>query len=331
MNRKRIVMCVSGLLLSVVGNWGYAQTSKIPIDSSYNVAAVYKQIHEAYPEAVPATGDLSEGSQIKEDRGITYASFQTEKFGLRSLKLDVFRPSKQGKYPAIIMIHGGGWRSGNKSMQVPMAKMLAGKGFVSIPVEYQLSLEAPYPAAVYNIKAAIRWVKANADKYNIDTARIAVSGCSAGGQLAALVGMTNGVGHFEGKLGVTSGSSSVKAIVDIDGVINFLAPWSLNLERKPDSPDNEWLGGSFEEKPLIWKEASAIFWARESTVPPILFLNSGYARFHAGQDELIGMMKEWGSYSEVHKFEVQVHPFWLFHPWVDDVVTYMTDFLNKVL
>jgi pectinesterase len=62
----------------------------------------------------------------------------------------------------------------------------------------------------------------------------------------------------------------------------------------------------------------------------MLFLNSGFSRFHAGQDELIGMMKEWGVYTEVHQFNVKVHPFWLFHPWVDGTIDYMNGFLKKL-
>ena len=80
-------------------------------------------------------------------------------YGKRDLHADLFRPEKAGKYPALILIHGGGWRAGDKSMEVPMAQMIASKGFVAVAVEYQLSLEAKYPAAVHNIKAAIRWVR----------------------------------------------------------------------------------------------------------------------------------------------------------------------------
>lgn len=92
----------------------------------------------------------------------------------------------------------------------------------------------------------------------------------------------------------------------------------------------EWLGGSFENKPAVWKEASPIFWANQSTSVPILFLNSGFSRFHAGQDELIGMMKEWEIYYEVHRFDIRMHPFWLFHPWAGQTVDYMSIFLRKV-
>jgi acetyl esterase/lipase len=242
----------------------------------------------------------------------------------------LFRPAKTGKYPLLIMIHGGGWRSGDRKMQVPMAQRIASNGFVTAVVEYQLSPEAKYPAAVYNIKAAIRWLRANADKYGVDTSRIAISGCSAGGQLAALVGMTNGINKFEGNQGTINYSSHVDAVIDIDGVLDFLAPSSLNLVRQPDSPDIQWLGGSFTEKPDIWKEASAIFWVNAKSVP-VLFINSGYSRFHSGQDEMIGMMKEMNIYNEVHKFDVLVHPFWLFHPWMEPTTNYMVEFLRKVL
>jgi pectinesterase len=264
------------------------------------------------------------------ERDVVYTTLKNTPFGNRDLRLDLFRPAKPGKYPALIMIHGGGWRSGNKSMQVPLAQRIAAKGFVTIAVEYQLSLEARYPSAVHNIKAAIRWVRANADKYGIDTSRIVISGCSAGGQLASLIGMTNGIERFEGEEGNNNYSSSVKAVIDIDGVLDFMAPSSLNLQRKPDSPDIAWLGGSFYEKPEIWKEASAIFWVNKNSVP-VLFINSGFSRFHSGQDEMIGIMKEFRIYSEVHLIDVKVHPFWLFHPWFDTTVDYMVDFMNYVL
>lgn len=317
------------LLFVVACTYVKAQQKPIPVDSSYSVANVYKQIHKDFPYAVPAKDSLP--ANVIAHRNLVYTTLPQTAFGKRDLHLDVFTPAAKGTYPALIMIHGGGWRSGTRSMQVPMAQMLAAKGFVTIPVEYQLSLEAKYPAAVFNIKSAIRWVKANAAKYNIDTNRIAISGCSAGGQLASLVGMTNNVPQFEGDHGNKGTSSAVKAIVDIDGVLDFLAPSSLNLVRKPNSPDIEWLGGSFETHPTTWKEASAIYWAKPATALPILFLNSGYSRFHAGQDELIGMMNEWKIYTQVHKFDVMVHPFWLFHPWVDETVDVTAAFLQKVL
>lgn len=305
-----------------------AQVSEIPWDTSYTIASSYAKIKKQYPFAVPVRDSLPAG--VIADRDVVYTVLENTAFGKRELHVDVFRPAKPGIYPVVMMIHGGGWRSGNKSMQVPMSEMLASHGFVAVAVEYQLSLEAKYPAAVYNIKSAIRWIRKNASKYHADPQRIAISGCSAGGQLAALVGMTNGVEKFEGNQGNEGYSSDIKAIIDIDGVLDFMAPSSLNLERKPNSADVSWLGGTFYEKPETWKEASSIFWVNEHSVP-VLFVISGLSRFHAGQDEMIGMLKERNIYTEVRKFNVQVHPFWLCHPWVDELVPTMADFLKKVL
>jgi pectinesterase len=299
----------------------------IPRDSSYNITSSYNSIKNKFPYASPAVDKLPAGVQA--DRELVYATLPNTPFGKRELHLDVFRPAKKGKYPALIMVHGGGWRSGNKSMQVPMAEMIAARGFVTIPVEYQLSLEAGYPAAIHNIKAAIRWVRANASSYDIDTGKIAISGCSAGGQLASLTGLTNGIEKFEGSMGDVVFKSSVHAIINMDGVINFMAPTSLASGRTATSADVQWLGGTFTEKPGTWQEASPGYWVSSKSVP-ILFLNSGFSRFHAGQEDLIGQYKELGIYYEVHEFNIKIHPFWLFHPWVDESVNYVVDFMNKV-
>jgi acetyl esterase/lipase len=321
---KKLIILTCFFILSCIP----AFTQKtIPVDTSYTPYSSWMKIKKNYPEAKIAYNNLPAG--VNAHYNLVYATLPETPFGRRDLHLDLFRPDRPGKFPVLVMIHGGGWRSGNKSMQVPMAQKIAALGFVTVAVEYQLSLEAKYPAAIHNIKAAIRWLRANANKYGIDTSWVAVSGCSAGGQLAALIGMTNGVPQMEGDMGFSNFSSKVNAVLDIDGVISFLTPASLNITRKPDSPDVAWLGGTFSEKPDTWKDASSIFWANKNSVP-VLFINSGFSRFHAGQDELIGMMKEWGIYTEVHKFDVQVHPFWLFYPWVDTTVNYMVDFMNKV-
>lgn len=124
-----------------------------------------------------------------------------------------------------------------------MAAALAKHGYVAVSAEYRLSLEAAYPAAVYDLKAAVRWMRANAKQYGIDTEKIAALGCSAGGQLAALLGITNGNHHFEDSLDNANLSSDVQAVVDIDGTLAFHHPESA--EGKAAS---QWLGGTYEEK-----------------------------------------------------------------------------------
>ncbi len=323
MNKQYILV----FLLSTIFTELFSQGISIPRDTSYTVAQVFRQIRKDYPFAIPAKDSLPKGLLVF--KNVVYSNSAASRFGVRDLHLDVYRPDSRKLLPALIMVHGGGWRSGDKQMEVPLAQMIAKRGFVSIPVEYQLSPEAKYPAAIYNIKSAIRWLKANAETYGIDTSKIVISGTSAGGQIAALVAATNGVAAFEGNREGLKTSSVVNAVINIDGVISFLAPGSLNLNRKPDSPDILWLGGDFSEKPDVWKEASAGFWANEKMVP-ILFLNSGYSRFHAGQDELIASLNEWGVYYQVHKVDVKVHPFWLFHPWAEKTADYMVSFMHKI-
>jgi acetyl esterase/lipase len=305
-----------------------AQTSTIPYDTTFTVHSAFQKIKDVYPIAQIATENLPEG--LVEHRDIIYTTLENTRFGDRDLHLDIFRPAGDKKLPVLIMIHGGGWSSGDKSMEIPLAQQIAARGYVTITVEYQLSPEALYPAAVHNIKAALRWTKAHAKKYDIDPEKIAISGSSAGGQLAALIGLTPGLEKFEGNQGYDEYSTHVQSIIVVDGSMNFLAPLSLNKPRERNSADVVWLNGFYHEKPQVWKEASPIYYADENA-PPILFINSGYPRFHSGQDELIGILDRHTIYNEVHTFPVKVHPFWLFHPWFEPTVEYMSNFLDKTL
>jgi len=299
----------------------------LPRDTSYTTYQTWQKIKKNYPQ-VQLAERINDPSLI-ESSNLVYASVTDSLNHKRDLHLDIFRPAKKGNYPALIMICGGGWRSGNKTMEAPMAQRIALHGYVTIPVEYRLSTEAKYPAALFDIKAAIRWVKANAGKYDIDTTHIAIEGNSAGGQLAALAGMTNNVPKFEGTIGITTTKSTIHAVIDIDGVVDFMAPGSLNLVRKPNSPDVEWLGGTFYDKPGIWKDASPIFWVNARSVP-IVFICSTQPRFHAGRDEMIDMMHQYKIYSEVHTIPDTPHTFWLFDPWLESTVKYSVSFLDRV-
>lgn len=321
MCRNRFII---GLCFILASTAGVCQTQKtIPRDTSYNPQHAWTNIVKHYPNSKIVPSKLPEGVRAEYD--LVYATLENTPYGRRDLHLDIIQPVKEGKYPAVVMIHGGAWRSGTKEMEHPMGQYAAAHGYVAVPVEYRMSLEAKYPNAVYDIKAAIRWLKANAEKYSIDTSRIAIEGESAGGHLAALVGMTNNNPLFEGTVGVTSTSSTVHAVVDVDGVVNFLAPRSLNLPGYP-----EWLGGPFIEKPAIWKEASPAYWVGKQSVP-IVFITSAQPKYTAGMYDMIDLLNENGLYSEIHKIPDSPHSFWLFEPWFEPTVNYMLTFLNRVL
>ena len=295
-------------------------------DTSFKVPKAFSQLQKQYPNASKVSFPLP--ISVAEERNVTYCSV-----GTRNLQLDVFYPKSKSKKPrpAVLVIHGGGWRSGDRTHHVPLAQKLAEQGFVAVTVEYRLSTEALYPAAVHDLKAAVRWMRANAKKYQIDPNKIASLGFSAGGQLAALLGTTNDNPAFEGSQGeYMAFSSRVNAIVDLDGTLAFIHPESgEGDDSKGISAATYWFGYNKTQKPELWHEAGALNHVDKST-PPILFVNSSVDRMHAGRDDMRRKLDALHIYSEVHSFPDAPHTFVLFHPWFEPVLNHSVRFLNKV-
>ena len=324
---NRMKKLFSFILLIVPVTLAQNSGNKIPVDTSYTIYSATAKIHEKFPDAVPVIFSPTENVKVVKD--IVYTAV-----GYRKLHLDIFYPSKREKKysPAVILVHGGGWRSGNRTMVYPMAERLTENGYVTVAVEYRLSIEAFYPAAVYDIKSAIRWVRANAEKFKINKNMIAIYGTSAGGHLAALVGTTNNDKKFEGNEDNLNFSSGVEAIVDVDGVVDYFGKGSEELYKKSGKPSagQLWFGVSPKDNPEIWREAGPINHISAET-PPVCFINSTIPRFHAGRDEMIKILDKYNIYSEVHILPGTVHTFWLFHPWFKKTFEYTLSFLNKVL
>lgn len=294
-------------------------------DTSYTTFSAYQSTVKTHPEIgiVPEFKSPS----IKEKRGIIYCTT-----GNRKLVLDAFYPKKKSKRnrTAILIIHGGGWRSGDRSQHYPLAQRLAPLGYVCFAPEYRLSTEALYPAAVYDLKASLRWVHANAKNYNVDTNRIAVLGFSAGGEVAAFLGVTSDNPTFEGNECNLNASSSVKAIVDLDGTLSFVHPESgEGDDSKRTSAATYWFGHSKKENPKLWEEASPLTCVSKST-PPTLFINSSVERMHAGRTDFLKVLAEHHIFSEVKTFEGAPHSFPLLDPWFEPTVKYIDQFLTHV-
>jgi pectinesterase len=292
-------------------------------DTSYTTRHAYSKQVKKFPH-IKIVEEFSING-VKETKDLTFCSVND-----RHLKLDVFEPNENKKNIAIIIIHGGGWRTGHRSQHYPLAQKLASKGYVCFTPEYRLSTEALFPAAVYDIKAAIRWVRSNADLYGIDAEKIVVAGFSAGGELAAFMGTTGNMPLFEGVNCEPDSRSHVNAVVDIDGILSFVHPESgEGDDRKKTSAATNWFGYPKNEMFKLWEMASPLTFVGKKSAP-ILFLNSSQARMHAGRDDFIKILDQYKIYSEVHDFEDSPHDFCLFHPWFYDVVNKIDGFLLKV-
>ncbi|MEO6253938.1 MAG: alpha/beta hydrolase [Ferruginibacter sp.] len=294
-------------------------------DTSYNTNSAYRSTVKTYPniKIVPEFRfDL-----VKEKKDIVYCTM-----GKRKLLLDAFCPKAKSKIKrtAILIIHGGGWRSGNRTQHYPLAQKLASLGYVCFTPEYRLSTEALYPAGVNDIKTVVGWVKRNARKYDVDTNKITVMGFSAGGELAAFTGSTNGNPAFDGTSCNVNYPTHVNAVVNIDGTLSFVHPESgEGDDSRKTSAATYWFGYSKKENPALWVQASPLTHVGEQT-PPTLFINSSVARMHAGRNDYIKILNSFNIYTETKEFENSPHGFCMFEPWFEPTVKYIDDFLKKI-
>ena len=287
------------------------------IDTSYTVKSTYVKLIKKYPFIKIA--EANKGVNYKQIENVIYYKDKN-----RALHLDAFFNTNKKNNPGVIMIHGGGWRSGNKNQMRVLAQEITTKGYSCFAIEYRLSLETKYPQAIYDVKNAIKFIKDNAKRFYVDPDKIAVLGCSSGGQMAALIGTTNEDLAFEDAKYKSKSSSKVQAIIDIDGILAF---------KHPESEEGEmaafWLNGTYEENPENWKQASALSHVDKNT-PPTLFINSSFDRFHAGRDDMIAILNQNKIYSEVKTIKKSPHSFWFFQPWFDETVEYTTQFLDRI-
>ena len=298
-----------GITLGLASNTHIlAQTNSISRDTSFSVAATFEKERKNFPNIAIAKVNSSD---LLVQQNIIYKTI-----GERKLTVDIFRSSNKNKNTAILLVHGGGWRAGDKTHMHQLAQALAHKGYTCLAVEYRLSGEAIYPAAVEDLQDAIDWINQKAEHYGINSQQIVCVGTSSGGQLTALLGSINGSKKDKTKL---------LAVVNIDGLISFIHP-----DAQEGTMAAQWLGGDSTRANKQWKEASAITHLNPKSAP-MLFITSSYKRFSAGKNELMFQYEKWNiPYQELH-FEQSPHTFWYFHPWFIPTVEKIDIFLNIVL
>lgn len=254
------------------------------------------------------------------------------RYGERKLLLDLFAPKAgKGPFPAIVFVHGGGWDSGNRTEYRPMAQQFAARGYVCVCIEYRLTGEAKYPAAIQDCKAAVRWLRANAREQCIDPERIAAVGGSSGGHLVGLLATSAKVEKFEGDGGNAEHSSGVQAAVNMAGTMDMTMPHFIERVRKdPKDRAALFLGATYDDNPKLYVEASPITHI-DCCTPPILFMDGEHDRPAFRTEATRKQMKTLGIHTDLIVVKDGPHAFWLFEPWFTPTVNDVAKFLEKTL
>ncbi len=227
------------------------------------------------------------------------------------MAMDVVMPAEGvGPFPTVVCIHGGGFRAGKREGYLPLAYELARRGYVAATVSYRLSPMAQFPAAVEDVKAAVRFLRANAARFRVDPARIGATGGSAGGHLALMLGLTAGVAEFEGSGPHLDQSSAVQAVVNFYGPTDFTK--SYEPGKSVDAADvlPLFLGGDLEHNRAEHVRASPLNWVTPRAAPTLTV--QGTKDRYVGYEHAVWLtdrLKAAGVHAELETLEGADHGF----------------------
>ena len=200
--------------------------------------------------------------------GPVYSNITYGVAGGETLLLDIFEPANNvGKVrPAIVLVHGGGWTNFDKSTMRPLAQFLALAGFVAVAVDYRLFHDdaTRWPAQLDDVQRAVRWVRSNSAKYNVDPNHIGAYGHSAGAQIATLLGML--VTRDNSDAALAKYSSKVQCVVDASGPADF----TNGMDNDAKQFLTSFLGADFATHPEVWRDASPVFHVAKSNAPILI-------------------------------------------------------------
>lgn len=266
---------------------------------------------------VVAVGALAAGAVVAQDV-VRHADLTYSQAGDVELKLNLTRPAGDGPFPVVVFIHGGGWYLGNRLGYRSETQEANSRGYAAVTISYRLmtfdesqkettTADTIFPAQIHDAKAAIRWLRANADLYHLDPDRIGVTGRSAGGHLSLLLGLTDPASDLEGAGGHPEQSSRVQAVVNVYGPTDLrdcyetsTVSWIFRL----------FMGGTPAESAETYRIASPLTWVSADD-PPVLTLHGSedQAVPFAQAKKLDERMKSAGASHTLIEFAGQGHGF----------------------
>jgi acetyl esterase/lipase len=207
--------------------------------------------------------DLVVPDSVQWETGIEYANPDGT-----HLQLNLARPKTgDGPFPAVLCIHGGGFRAGKREAHDALCLKLAERGYVAATITYRLAPQHKFPAAVHDTKAAVRWLRANAKVYKINPEKIGVTGNSAGGHLAQFLAVTANVPQFEGTGGNADQLSRVTCVVNVYGPSDFTQSYGKSVDAHEVLP--LWFGGNLEAARALHIQGSPLYWVTPNAAPTL--------------------------------------------------------------
>jgi acetyl esterase/lipase len=249
----------------------------------------------------------------------------------QELKMDVYRPKEGGeKLPACVLVHGGGWVAGDKERFTPLALGLAQRGYVVANIEYRLGPVAKYPAAAQDCNLAVRFVRAEAQRFGIDPNRIGAWGGSAGGHLVGMMAAAPAEEKF-----LTGDRRNVSA--KVQATVVMAGPMELNNEKsienyrkqKEQSYGFQWIGKLYDDAPELYREASPITYLSKDT-GPILFL-TGALDNPSRDTPPMDKLKSLGVPTQQIVLADAKHGCWLHAPWQEQCIEAVDTFFKTYL
>lgn len=264
---------------------------------------------------------------VKSDLDVVFAQY-----GDRKLLADIFRPAaSSGPIPAIVVVHGGGWLNGDKSKFRALAINLAARGFVTAAIEYRLGGEAKFPAGIQDCNAAVRFLRANAQRYNIDPDRIGAVGGSAGGHLVGLMAAAPNLEELQGEGGHADRSSRLQAAIVMAGPMQMTTGSVAERSRTANSGSNsnQWLGKTIDQAPDLYALADAhLHFSKDS--PPVLFM-CGELDSPERNELTREKLKSFGVWAGLKVYKDGKHGCWNQLPWFNDMADDMEAFFREHL